>query len=80
MPLQPDTNMQHQETNFVFADDIRSVFPPARHRRQRHVIGHRIVLFNVVEQRVRNVYLIPHPGDHGFDMGKQISVQLLIGQ
>ncbi len=36
------------------------------------------MLFDVAEQRVGNMNLIAHPRNHGFDVGEQVSTQLLI--
>ena len=72
VPLQPDADVQHQKTDFVFAQRIRRIFPPAGDRRQRDVIRHRIMLFDVTQQRIRDVYLIFHPRNHGLDMREQI--------
>ena len=80
MALQPDADMQHQKTNFVFADHIRGVFAPARHRREGHIPRHRVVLLDVIQQRIGDHDLIPHAGNHGFDVREQICMQLLIAQ
>ena len=78
--FQPDANMQHQKADFVFADGIRRVFAPARYRGECHIPCHRIVLFDVIEKRIRDHYLIAHAGDHGFNVGQQIGVQLGVVQ
>ena len=78
--LQPDANVQHQETNFVFADRIRRVFSPVRYRRQGHVPGHRVVLLDIIQQRIGDHDLIPHAGDHRLDVREQIRVQLRVAE
>ena len=38
------------------------------------------MLFNIAEQRIGNVYLVAHAGDHGANVGQQVGAQLLVGQ
>ena len=78
--LQPDADMQHQKTDFVFANGIRRVFAPAGDRGEGHIPGHRVVLFDVIQQRIGDHDLVAHPGDHGFNVGQQIGMQLGVVQ
>ncbi|VFS70479.1 Uncharacterised protein [Kluyvera cryocrescens] len=55
-------------------------FPQLETGRQRHIPRHRIVLFDVIEQRIGDHYLVADACDHGFDMGEQIRMQLGIVQ
>ncbi|KJG71968.1 hypothetical protein UA70_02590 [Raoultella planticola] len=74
MTFQSDANMQYQETNLVFTDGIGRVFPPAGHRRESHVPRHRVVLLNIIEQRIGDHDLVADPGDHGLNVGQQIGM------
>ena len=78
--LQPDADMQHQKADFVFADGVRSIFPPAGDRGEGHIPGHRVVLFDVIQQRIGDHDLVAHAGDHGLNVGQQIGVQLGVVQ
>ena len=69
MALQPDADMQHQKADLIFADGVGGIFSPAGYRRQGHIPRHRIVLLDVIEQRIGDHYLVAHAGDHGLNMG-----------
>ncbi len=44
------------------------------------ISGHRVVLFDVIQQRIGDHDLVAHPGDHGFNVGQQIGMQLGVVQ
>jgi hypothetical protein len=78
--LQPDADMQHQETNLVFADGIGRVFPQLVTAARSYVPRHRVVLFDVIQQRIGDHDLVAHAGDHGLNVGQQIGMQLGVVQ
>ncbi len=72
--FQPNADMQDKETNLIFTDGVRRIFSPSRDGGQRHIPCHRIVLFNIFQQRIRDHYLVAHPGDHRFNMRQQVGM------
>ena len=72
--FQPHANMQDQKANLIFTDGIRRIFPPSRDGGQRHIPCHRVVLFNIFQQRIGDHYLVTHAGDHRLNMRQQVSM------
>ncbi len=72
--FQSNANMQDQKANLIFTDGIWRIFPPSRDGGQRHIPRHRIVLFNIFQQRIGDHYLVTYAGDHRLNMRQQIGM------